>query len=119
MRRTILFLFVGIGLVAISGDVSGRGFGGYRSFGGFSGGYARSYGGYDRSFGGGYDRGFSSFGGYDRSGGSYSGSRSFNSYSGWGGRGALGSYDHSWTSASGASLSTSGTRGFAEGRYGG
>src|SRR5262245_8330138 len=119
MKRSLLFLLVGVGLFTISGDVSGRG------FGGFSGGFSRGFAGgsfsgsYGRSFGGGYGRGFSSFSGADRFGGSYSGGRSFDSYSGWGGRGALGTYDHSWTSASGATLSTSGTRGFAEGRYGG
>jgi hypothetical protein len=111
MNRGILLLLVGIGLLTINGDANGRGFGGFRG-GGFSGGYARSYGG-------GYRSSFSSFSGADRFGGSYSGARSIDSYSGWGGRGVGGSYDHSWTSASGASLSTSGSRGIAEGRFGG
>src|SRR5262245_9163234 len=114
MKRFLLFLLTGVGLCAISSDVSGRGFGGFGGFrgGGFSGSF-------DRGFSGGYGRSFSSFSGADRFGGSYSGSRSIDSYSGWGGRSALGTYDHSWTSATGANLSTSGTRGFAEGRYGG
>jgi monofunctional biosynthetic peptidoglycan transglycosylase len=111
MKRGILLLLVGIGLLTINGDANGRGFGGFRG-GGFSGGFARSYGG-------GYRSSFSSFSGADRFGGSYSGARSIDSYSGWGGRGVGGSYDHSWTSASGASLSTSGSRGIAEGRFGG
>lgn len=93
---------------AAAGDVSGRGFGGFRA-GGFSAG------GFDRSYGG----GFSSFSGGDRFGGSYSGSRSFSASSGWGGRSASGSYDHSWSDAAGGSISTSGTRSAAEGRYGG
>lgn len=111
MKRVLLYLFVGCGLCTMSGDVSGRGFGGFRG-GGFSGSV-------DRSFSGGEGRSFSSFSGADRYGGSYSGSRSVDASSGWGGRSATSSYDHSWTSASGASLSTSGSRGVAEGRYGG
>jgi hypothetical protein len=106
MNRFIAMVLVGMGLCTISSDANGRGFGGFRGGGGWGGG-AR-YGG-----------GFSSFHGADRFGGSYSGARSFDSYSGWRGRGVGGSYDHSWTSASGASLSTSGERGVAEGRFGG
>lgn len=123
-------------VTSFGGTANGRGFGGFRGGGGFGGGF----GGYDRSFGGGfsgysrfggdsgsfshsfsdgYGHGFSSFSGADRYGGSYSGSRTTSSYSGWGARGATSSYDHSWTDARGGSISTSGTRGAAEGRYGG
>lgn len=114
MKRYFLFLLVGIGLCAVGSDASGRGFGG---FGGFRGGSFS--GGFDRSYSGGYGRSFSSFSGADRLGGSYSGARSVDSYSGWGGRGASSTYDHSWSNAAGATLSTSGTRGAAEGRFGG
>jgi hypothetical protein len=102
MKRLLLFPLVVIGICGLSDDVSGRGFGGFRGGGGYGGG-----------------GGFSSFNGETRAGGSYSGSRSVESSSGWGGRSASSSYDHSWTSASGASVSTSGTRGAAEGRFGG
>jgi hypothetical protein len=113
MKRILLYLFVGVGSFAITGDVSGRGFGGggYRG-GSFSGSFSRSYGG-------GFGNSFSSFSGTNRYGGSYSGSRSTESYAGWGGRGASGSYDHTWTDAAGGSISTSGSRGAYEGRYGG
>jgi hypothetical protein len=120
MRRSSLLLLAGIGLCVVTGDASGRGFGGFS--GGFSRGFAGggSYSGSGgRSFSGGYGSGFSSFSGADRFGGSYSGSRSVDSYSGWGGRGASSTYDHSWTSAGGATLSTSGSRGVAEGRFSG
>jgi hypothetical protein len=125
MKRLLFYSLVCMGLIGLSGDVSGRGFGGFGgggfrggSFGGMdrAGGFSGSYG---RSFSDGYGHGFSSFSGADRFGGSYSGSRSTESFSGWGGRGASGSYDHSWTDAAGGSISTSGTRGIAEGRYGG
>jgi hypothetical protein len=138
MNRFLFFTLVGIGLCTFGGDVSGRGFGGFggfhaASFGGYggyrgfsAGGYGgyRGYGGYDRSYAGygGFDRGysgFSSFGGADRYGGAYSGYHSLNAYSGWGGRGARDTYDHTWTDAAGGSVTTSGTRGVAEGRYGG
>ena len=133
MRRFVLFLLVGVGLGTISGDVSGRGFGGFRAGGFAAGGYRGGYGGgfaaggyrggysgsIGRSYSGGYGSGFSSLSGADRWGGSYSGARSFNSYSGWGGRAAGGTYDHSWTNAAGGSITTSGSRGVAEGRYGG
>ena len=112
MRWSLGFLLAGIMLCVVIGNANGRGFGGGFRGASFSGNFGRSYGG-------GYGSGFSSFSGADRFGGSYSGSRSLDSYSGWGGRGATGSYDHSWTSASGASLSTSGSRGVAEGRFGG
>ncbi|MFO0799408.1 MAG: hypothetical protein U0804_18215 [Gemmataceae bacterium] len=111
MTRSIVFLLAGVGLCGLSGgDAAGRGFGG----GGFAGG--GSFGGYR---GGGGVAAFSSFSAADRAGGSYSGSRSVEGSSGWGGRSASSSYDHSWTSASGASLSTSGSRSASEGRYGG
>jgi hypothetical protein len=51
-------------------------------------------------------------------GGSYSGSRSTESFSGWG-RGGSSNYDRSWSDARGGSVSTSGTRSAYEGRYGG
>jgi hypothetical protein len=117
VKRFVLFLFVGAGLCAIGGDVSGRGFGGFRGFGGYGG--SRGYGGFGGDRFGESRGGFSSFGGEDRFGGSYSGSRSASSYSGWGGRGASGSYDRSWSDARGGSVSTSGNRYAAEGRYGG
>jgi hypothetical protein len=113
MRTTVLALAsLGICLLANPG-VDGRGFGG----GGFrgGGGFSRGYGSFDRGYGG----GFSSFSGADRFGGSYSGYRSANTWSGWGGRGASGTYDHSWTDARGGSIDTSGSRGAYEGRYGG
>jgi hypothetical protein len=133
MKRFVLFLFAGVSICTVGGDVSGRGFGGggfrggfggggYR--GGFGGGGYRGYsGGYSHSYGGGYGRsygrGFSSFSGSGRYGGSYSGSRAGESYSGWGGRGTSRSYDHTWNTARGGSISTSGSRGAYEGRYGG
>lgn len=125
MKRFLLLLFVSIGLFMVSSDASGRGFGGFRGgAGGWGGGGDRFGGGGgwggDRSGGfGDSGRSFSSFSGGDRYGGSYSGSRSVDSFSGWGGRGASSSYDHSWTDARGGSINTSGTRGAAEGRYGG
>ena len=137
MKRIFLFLFVGAGLCMIGGEVSGRGFGGggFRGFsgGGFSGGGYRgfsgggyhSYGGgghsysYGHSYSEGHSSSFSSFGGENRYGGSYSGSRTTSSRSGWGGRSASGSYDHTYTDARGGSVSTSGNRYAAEGRYGG
>jgi hypothetical protein len=133
MKRLFLLLFVSLGLLGVGGsDVHGWGFGGFRGgygrvggfdrggYGGFDryGGYGR-VGGFDRGYGGGYAHGFSSFSGADRYGGSYSGYRSGSAYSGWGGRGATGTYDHNWTDAAGGSISTSGTRGAYEGRYGG
>lgn len=123
MKRMYLFLLVSLGLMMCGRDVNGRGFGGFAGYRGASfGGYDRfgSYSGsFGRSFDDGYGRGFSSFSGADRYGGSYTGSRTTESYSGWGGRAATGTYDHTWTDAAGGSLSTSGTRGVAEGRYGG
>jgi hypothetical protein len=119
MKRFLLFLFVSLGLGSIGSDAAGRGFGG---FGGSFGGADRfgSFGGsYDRSFSDGYGRSFSSFSGADRLGGSYSGSRTTDSYSGWGGRSATSTYDRTWTDAAGGSINTSGTRGAYEGRYGG
>src|SRR5262249_8593421 len=97
---------------SVGGDAAGRGFGGFRG-GGFRGGS------FEHSYSGGFSHSFSSFSGADRFGGSYSGSRSTEAHSGWGGRGATSSYDHSWTDARGGSVSTSGTRGAYEGRYGG
>jgi hypothetical protein len=102
MNRYFLLIVIGVVLLFVGSDASGRGFGGFR--GGSFGGYSRS---------------FSSFGGENRFGGVSYGSRSVEGYSGWGGRGVGGTYDHSWTSASGATLSTSGSRGIAEGRFGG
>src|SRR5262245_12160493 len=139
MKRIFFFLLLSLGLFATGGDARGRGFGGFRGggfggggfdrFSGYSGGFDRSFGGYDRfggysggfshSYSDGYGHGFSSFSGADRWGGSYSGSRSTQSYSGWAGRGATSTYDHMWTTHAGGSLTTSGTRGAAEGRYGG
>ncbi|MBX7103303.1 MAG: hypothetical protein K1X57_04440 [Gemmataceae bacterium] len=120
MKRLVLPLL----LCVMCGHVYGRGFGGGGFRGGYGGGFGGGYrGGYGGGFSGGFDRsgggGFSSFSGSDRFGGSYSGSRSFDSASGWGGRGATSSYDHTWDTARGGSISTSGTRGAAEGRYGG
>jgi hypothetical protein len=118
MKRLFLILFVSLGVFVGGSDVHGWGFGGFR------GGYARvggfdRFGGFDRSYGGDYARGFSSFSGADRFGGRYSGTRSTSAYSGWGGRGATSIYNHTWTNAAGGSISTSGTRGAYEGRYGG
>jgi hypothetical protein len=115
MKRYLFLMLVSLGLFSVGSDARGRGFGGFG--GGFRGGSFS--GSFEHSYSGGYGHGFSSLSGADRFGGTYSGSRSTESYSGWGGRGATSTYDHSWTSASGASLSTSGTRGVAEGRYGG
>jgi hypothetical protein len=52
-------------------------------------------------------------------GGSYSGGRSTSYDSGWGARGGFSSYSHSLSDVAGGSISTSGTRGAAETRYGG
>jgi hypothetical protein len=113
MKRFIIFAAVGVGLCLWSGgDVTGRGFGGFR--GGFGGG-GFHYGG-DRfgSFGGGgYHYGSTGFGG------SYSGSRSFSGYSGYRGGYGSTSYDRSYDTARGGSISTSGTRGAAYGPLGG
>src|SRR5262245_9590197 len=127
MKRYLLLTLACIALCAIAHDVRGRGFGGFHSYGGF-GGY-RSYGGFGgyRGYSGGYNRSslgdsghsFSSFRGAGRYGGSYAGYPSGSAYSGWGGRAATGSYDHTWTDAAGGSITRSGTRGIAEGRYGG
>jgi hypothetical protein len=107
--------------------VQGRGFGGggYRGGGGgYRGGYGgyRGGGGYSGSaarYSGNVSHGFSSFSGADRFGGSYSGARTTGAWSGVGSRGASSTYDHTWSNAAGGSLSTSGTRGVAEGRFGG
>jgi hypothetical protein len=127
MKRILFILFATAGLCAMSGDVSGRGFGGGGFHGGYSGsfshgGYSGSYSGshsYSGGWGGEHASSYSSFSGEGRYGGSYSGSRSTESSSGWGGRSASSSYDHNWTSASGGSINTSGTRSASEGRYGG
>lgn len=124
-------------LLALTLSADGRGFGGggggFRggSFGGYSGGgfdrgysgggFDRGYSGgsFDRSFGAGGSNGFSSFSGADRYGGSYSGSRDFNNFSGWGTHEGGGSYDHTWTDNRGGSINTSGTRDYYDGRNGG
>lgn len=108
MKRMVLFSLVVIGIIGLSSDATGRGFGGFRGGGSFSGSFSRGGG-----------EGFSSFSGENRFGGSYSGSRNVEASSGWGGRSVGGSYDHSWTTAAGGTVSTSGTRGAAEGRFGG
>lgn len=113
MKRIVLCLSLGAGLVTVGGDASGRGFGGAGPRGGSFSGSA------GRTAGGGYGSGFSSFSGTNAAGGSYSGSRSTNSWSSAASRGAYGSYDHTWTGASGASVNTSGSRSATEGRYGG
>jgi hypothetical protein len=118
MKRFMTFAQAGLALCLWSGgDAEGRGFGGFRGgFGGFGGG-GFHYGGYS---GGGYHYGG---GGYhygdDYRGGSYSGSRSVSGYSGWRGGGASSSYDRSYDTARGGSITTEGTRGAAYGRYGG
>src|SRR5262249_4603774 len=122
MKRTALFLIVSVGLLGIGGAAGGRGFGGFGGARGGFGGFGRAGGfggGFDRAYGGGYWRGFSSFSGAHRFGGMYSGSRFTDAYSGWGGRGIGSTYDHTWTDAAGGSLTTAGTRGAYEGRYGG
>lgn len=118
MKRNLALAAIGLVLVSLgSQDVSGRGFGG-----GFRGGYGGGYGG---RYGGGGWGGYrsESFGGYRSEGfgrGSYSGSHSFDSYSGWrGGYGANSSYDRSWSDARGGSVSVDGTRGAVRGPYGG
>jgi hypothetical protein len=92
-----------LGLLAVTCEVDGRGFGGGR--GGFGGGgFSRgSFGSFDR---GGFDR--SSYGGFDRSGsfdrssyGSYDRSGGFGGYSR--------SYDRSYDGSRGGSYSASGT----------
>ncbi|MBX9627023.1 MAG: hypothetical protein K2X82_24690 [Gemmataceae bacterium] len=113
MSRSLLYLLAGVGLCAVGGDVQGWGRGG----GGFAAGGFRA-GGYSGGFERGGGAGFSSFSGADRFGGSYSGSRSFDSSAGWG-RSASGSYDHTWTNAAGGSVSTSGDRGAYRGPLGG
>ncbi|HEX4588619.1 MAG TPA: hypothetical protein VH120_01740 [Gemmataceae bacterium] len=109
MKRFILFLAAGIGLCFWSGgDVNGRGFGGFR--GGYGGGF--HYGGGSSFGGGGYH-----YGG-DRFGGSYSGYHSGGGYSFGRSGGYSGSYDRSYDTARGGSISTSGTRGAVYGPRG-
>jgi len=113
---------LGVAVCSFSGDAAGRGFGGFRGGGGFGGGYGAYRGGgfggdrFGGWGGGGYH--YSASGG-DRFGGSYSSSRDFNSDSGYRGAGFTGSYDHTWDTARGGSITTEGERGAAYGRYGG
>ena len=97
MKRYVLYTAVGLGLCLWSGgQADGRGFGGFR--GGFSGG--------------GFHYGSSSFGG------SYSGAHYGSGFSAGRSGGYSGSYDRSYDTARGGSVSTSGSRGAAYGRYG-
>jgi hypothetical protein len=105
MKNLLLLVLAGLGLCLAASEIYARG------FGGFAGGFSRA--------GGSFDRGFSSVSSADRFGGSYSGTRTASASSGWGGRSASSSYDHTWTDAAGGSINTSGTRSAAEGRYGG
>ena len=102
MKQFILYAAAGACLCLWSGGTAdGRGFGGFRGgFGGYRGGYGGSF----------HTGGF---------GGSYSGFRSFSGSSGWRGGYGAGSYDRSYSTARGGSISTEGTRGAAYGRYGG
>ncbi|MBA4188856.1 MAG: hypothetical protein C0467_12735 [Planctomycetaceae bacterium] len=109
MKHVLLFTFVSAGAFAAVNEVSGRGYGG----GGASFSHSSYSGGFEHSSGS-----FNSFSGGDRYG-SYSGSRTTEAASGWGGRAAGTSYDHTWSDAAGASVTTSGSRGVAESRYGG
>src|SRR5947209_17412558 len=92
MKRSIFLLAAGLALCFWpGGDVSGRGFGGFRGgYGGFSGG--------------GLHYGSSSFRG------SYSGYHSGSGYSYGRSGGYSGSYDRSYDTARGGSVSTSGAR---------
>jgi hypothetical protein len=123
MKRFIFLAAAGLAVcVSVGGHVDGRGFGGFRGFGGgFGGGF--HYGGYGGGFRSGGFGGFGEdrFGGFgeDRFGGSYSGYRSFGGYAGYRGGYGLGSYDRNFTTARGGTISTEGTRGFGYGRYGG
>jgi hypothetical protein len=125
MKRVSLILVVGTGLCIGGSDASGRGFGGgFRGFSGGFHGFGGGYGGgrfsegFGRSYGEGRGSGFNSFADEGRFSGSRYGSRTNESLSGWGGRSSSSTYDRTWTSASGASLSSSGTRNFGAGRYG-
>ncbi|CAN5487892.1 hypothetical protein BH11PLA2_BH11PLA2_46550 [soil metagenome] len=108
MKRYFFLFLAGIASLTFAGDAGGRGGGGGARGGSFSGSASHSEG-----------ASFSSFSGSDRSGGSYSGSRSASSSAGYDSRGASGSYDHTWDSAAGGSVSTSGSRSAEQGRYGG
>lgn len=110
MQRIILGLFVSATLLGMVTAVDGRG--------GIGGGSARGAGGRPGGNSGG-GQGFNSFSG--TSGASHPGGSpaSTPSSSGWGGRSASGSYDHTWSNAAGGSISTSGSRGAYEGRAGG
>ncbi len=92
MKRYVIYAAAGLALCLWSGgNADGRGFGGFR--GGYGGGF---------HYGGGYS-GFHSYGGYSGFRGGYGTS----------------SFDRSYTTARGGSVSTEGTRGAAYGRYGG
>ncbi len=113
MFRMVTFALAALSVCLLTSQtLDGRGFGGFHAGGGGGGGYRG--GGYSGSF----NRGFSSFSSTDRFGGSYSGTRSGDTWSGLG-RGYSGSYDRSWTDARGGSINTSGSRSAYEGRYGG
>jgi len=118
MTRKRQLLVVAVASIVFVGEAAGRGgFGGGFRGGGFRGGFGGS-----RSFGyggGGFGHGFSGYSGESRFGGGYSGSRSLEGYSNWGGRGLEDSYSRTYDTARGGSISTSGTRGAAEGLFGG
>jgi hypothetical protein len=115
MRRFIFCVTASALLCLWSGGAAeGRGFGGFRGFGGGFGGF-RGFGGFGGGFGG--ER---SFGGYHYGGGErsfdYSGSRSVSDYSGSrGGYGRTSSYDRTYTGSRGGSVTAEGTRGAAYG----
>jgi hypothetical protein len=97
MNRFMTYIVVGLALcLVLGGAADGRGFGGFR--GGFGGG-GFHYGGFG--------------------GGSFSGSRSFSGYSGFRSGGMTSSYDRSFDTARGGSISTEGVRGAGYGGYGG
>src|SRR5262245_4603713 len=117
MKRFMAYVVVGLALCLWSGgDAEGRGFGGFRGgFGGFGGFRGGGFGGFGGFHYGGF--GGERFGGFG--GGSYAGYRSGSGYSGWRSGGYSSSFDRSYETARGGSITTSGTRGAAYGPFGG
>jgi hypothetical protein len=119
MKRFIAFSIVtGMALMS-GGDAAGRGFGG----GGFAGARGFSGGGFsgggfgEGGYRGGDFRAGDSYGGFRE--GDWSGSHSFNTYSGDRGYGATSSYDRSYTGSRGGSVNVDGERGAGYSPWGG
>lgn len=131
MKNWLPFTFIGLLLCSQwSGEAVGRGFGGFRGgYGGFRGGYGGFSGYRSGGFSGYRSGGFGGYGGYhyggyssgyrsNAFGGSYSGARSYSGYTGWRGGAGTSSYDRSYETARGGTISTEGNRGFAYGPRG-